>query len=105
MPRHLSPLCPLLLILSCGDPIAPRKPPTLMVSPPLLTMPQPMRGVGYAERTFYITNVGEGELALQSIELDEDDNEEELFLELGNEWTAESGPVLAAAESLEVKVI
>jgi hypothetical protein len=76
-----------------------------MVSPELLTMPQPMSGMGYSERTFYITNVGEGELNLQSITLAEDDNEEELFLELNESWTSESGPILAAAETAEVKVV
>ena len=35
--------------------------------------------MGYSKHTFYITNVGEGELNLQSITLAEYDCEEELF--------------------------
>ena len=76
-----------------------------MVSLEQLRMPQPMCGEGVAERTFYIINIGQKELILERVTLDEEDNEQELFLDLGDDWTNEFGPILAGAESVEVKLL
>ena len=71
--RSILALCTLFISLGCDEPVGPRRAPTLMVAPESLTLPQPIRGVGYSERSIYITNIGEGELTIQQITISEDE--------------------------------